>query len=868
MRAARGIRGVRRFRGAALGAAVAMAAFVVSGAVRGTYPFGGRSRAVNDLGNQFVPFHAHLWDLLHGTSSGDLFFNWNSAFGVPYWAEFTSFLGNPFSLLVALFPRRLVDLGVYTGEVLSIGLGAAVMALWLRRLKPGAWWQTGLLGAAYGLSGWTLSDGTPDPMWLWGLTALPLMLLALDRCTRDRGWLWAAPMVGLAWAGNFYTAMMAALGTALVGIVLLATRAWSRGERLRFVRRAAVAFALGTALAAPAYLPAYLASGNAVPLPALPFHRPRLLEYALQLLPAQRAFGGFPRFFAGMLVLLLVLAFPLSRRIPARTRAGWCAALLAVAASFCWLPTVKLWHGLSQPNGSPYRAAFVLTGLLVSVAWLCLAHRPGPRPLLAAGAAACALAALSAHHENGVGPLTWLVVLGSGGVTLGLLLVLPRTGGRTAPPVLAAAITVVVFAESAASAVAVDEQRNTLRFFAPKPTWGARHDAVREALDRTRGWPDHRTDTGPADIVNNDPQLLGSEGPAYYSSYVPKRTARLMQRLGYAWTMHGRHVMGQSNPAADAVFAIGARVRHAPGSERASAVRFPAPPLVTVHPRKEPRLPADASAFAHQQAALGHEVYELPRISINQVRSRSWITPPRLREGGPYRLAAGGSPYRIRARCTPGRRLYVHGPWTDARLAGPGGKTVRLWGDYPANASAAKPLGTVPASGRVTVTVSPFEDTELPTSPLGCLDTGGLRRAVAELRATGATRVEAGGHTLRATLPAGSSATAVVATAPTPGWQCSVGGSPARSPESRLGLLAVPLPPGAGPREISCSFRPPGLRLAGVTSASAAAVLLLAMALSAARRRRAAGNGRGQGAPPSPGTAPAARPSSPTRPPS
>jgi uncharacterized membrane protein YfhO len=323
--------------GPSLGAAVAMAAFLVSGAVRGTYPFGERSRAVNDLGNQFVPFHAHLWDLLHGTSSGDLFFNWNSAFGVPYWAEFVSFLGNPFSLLVAAFPRRLVDLGVYTGECLSIGLGAAVMALWLGRLRPGPRWQAGLLGAAYGLSGWTLNDGVFDPMWLWGLTAFPLMLLALDRCTRERGWLWAAPMVGLAWIGNFYTALMAVVGTAVVGVVLLATREWSRTGLLRFACRAALTFALGTALAAPVIWPSYLAAANAQPIPALPYSTPPPLEYLLQLLPAQRALGSVPRFFVGMLALLLVLAFPLSRHIPARTRIAWCVALLVVAASFCRL---------------------------------------------------------------------------------------------------------------------------------------------------------------------------------------------------------------------------------------------------------------------------------------------------------------------------------------------------------------------------------------------------------------------------------------------------------------------------------------------------------------------------------------------------
>ncbi|MGI5194246.1 YfhO family protein [Streptomyces sp. CA-288835] len=818
-----------RLAGPGLAAAIAMAAFVLSGAVRGTYPFGDRSRAVNDLGNQFVPFHAHLWDLLHGTASGDLFFNWNSAFGVPYWADFVSFLGNPFSLLVAAFPRRQVDLGVYVGECLSIGLGAAVMTLWLRRLQPGPWWQSGLLGVAYGLSGWTLNDGAFDPMWLWGLTAFPLMLLALDRCTRERGWLWAAPMVGVAWAGNFYTGLMAAVGTVVVGAVLLATREWSRTGLLRFLGRTALTFALGTLLAAPVIWPAYLAAAGAQPIPALPYSRPPALEYLLQLLPTQRGFGSLPRFFVGMLALLLVLAFPLCRHIPVRTRVAWCVALLAVVASFCSLPTVRLWYGLSLPNGSPYRATFVLSGLLVSVAWLCLAHRPRFGPLLAAGAAVCVLAAASVRNENGVSHLTWFVVLGSGGLTLGLLLLLVRRrGGR----LVAAALAVLVLAESAASGVAVDQQRHKLAFYTPKPTWGARHDAVREAVTRVADWPAHRTDTGPPEIVNNDPQLLGSEGPAYYSSYVPKQTARLLRRLGYSWTMYGRHLIPQDNPVADAVFSVGARIRHTDGPGPVRVERVPAPPLVTVHPRRAPQLPPGSSAFAYQQAALGHQVYEQPRISFAGAHG-----PASRRATGPYRLTAAGAPYRITARCRPGSRLYVDGSWTDAMLAGPGGRSVRLWGERPEKAVATKPLGTVPADGRVTVTISTvFRDTELPRSPLACLDPAALRQAITDLRARGATHVAAGGHSVRATLPAGSAGMAVIATARVPGWRCAVDDGPMRAPQSRLGLIAVPLPKNAASEhQLRCFFRPPGLRVASAASAGAVVVLV---GLTALLRRR------------------------------
>ncbi|NGO42965.1 glycosyltransferase family 2 protein [Streptomyces ureilyticus] len=289
----------------------------------------------------------------------------------------------------------------------------------------------------------------------------------------------------------------------------------------------------------------------------------------------------------------------------------------------------------------------------------------------------------------------------------------------------------------------------------------------------------------------------------------------------------------QDNPVADAVFSVGARIRHTdtPGPVRVE--RFPAPPLVTVHPREAPQLPPDSSPFAYQQVALGHQVYELPRISFAGAHG-----PEPRRATGPYRLTVAGAPYRITARCRPGSRLYVDGSWTDALLAGSGGRSVRLWGERPEKAVATKPLGTVPADGRVTVTIATvFQDTELPRSPLACLDPAELRRAITDLRARGATHVTAGGHSVRATLPPGSRGTAVIATARVPGWRCAVDDGPMRTPRSRLGLIAVPLPEDAAEHQLRCSFHPPGLCTASVATAGAV-VLLLGLTTFVRRRAR------------------------------
>ncbi|WP_244308831.1 YfhO family protein, partial [Streptomyces monomycini] len=127
-----------------------MGAYCLGMTMLGSYPFGTRSRAVNDLGNQFVPFHTRLWDLLHGSTTGDLLLNWNSGYGVPFLADFLTYLMNPFSWLVGLFPRDLAELPVFLVTLGCVGLGTALMTVFLGRLHPGSPWLRALLAVGYG----------------------------------------------------------------------------------------------------------------------------------------------------------------------------------------------------------------------------------------------------------------------------------------------------------------------------------------------------------------------------------------------------------------------------------------------------------------------------------------------------------------------------------------------------------------------------------------------------------------------------------------------------------------------------------------------------------------------------------------------
>ncbi|SEN15027.1 YfhO family protein [Actinacidiphila rubida] len=815
---------------AALVAALsAMGAYCLAMAVHGTYPFGPRSRAVNDLGNQFVPLHAHLWDLMQGHASGDLFFNWNSGYGVPFLADFFTYLTNPFSSLVAFFPRDAVQLPVFLVTLLSLGLGTALMTVFLGRLHRGSAWLRAALAIGYGVSSWMVSDGFSDPMWMWVLVSLPVLGIVGDWALHGRRWVLGAVLVAVCWAGNFYTAAMATLGMGLVLLVRLALDARPLRERGRALLRAVSMTAAGVTLAAPVLTVTFLASRASQPSPPATYAGPpSLTTYVAHLLPGG-PYPTAPRVSVGVLGLLLVLTFPFMRRVRVRERVLWAALLLVVALSYVWEPTILLWHGLAMPNGSPYRAAVTMTAMLTSVAWLALARRPRPRELLG-GAALLALLCAAAGGSRYLTAGDWILVVSHAVLLVGLLLLLRRGPGRPARAAIVGALAGSVVLASAYSVYSVTVLRDQNIHWQPKRTFDAQSLNAAGVIAARDDWPASRTDTGPHEFADNDPLLLGGEGGSYYSSYVPERSARTLQALGAAWYIQGRHVLSYNDPVSRAIMGVSSYLvspPHAAGPVRRVVA---APPVVTLRPGAAFDSAArDTSVFARQERVLGSTVYTVPALtpaagSAATARGDSWHLPG----------TAGGRPAAaFTARCAPGRLAYVYAPWFSGELRADG-VTYRPGGAYPMTDNGILPVGTVPASGVVTLQLSGSRAQDIPRLPLGCLDRSALDRAITGLRASGPLTVAAGGHTIGATFRPGSTGTAVIAVPAVDGWTCGVGGSAARAPGTLGGLMALRLD---GASRIACSFRPPGLD-PGLLASGLALAVLLAVAVAGRIRSR------------------------------
>nr|WSX51536.1 YfhO family protein [Streptomyces sp. NBC_00974] len=772
--------------GSALGSLVATVAVCAGDAVARVFPYGPRHRSVNDLGNQFVPFHARLWDLLHGRAEGGLLLNWQSGYGTSFLPDFGTYLTSPFAVLVGLFPRQDIDLAVYVVTVLKTAAAAAAMAWLLRTQRRGPWWAAGLLGASYALCGWSVIEASYNPMWLDGLIAFPLLCLTGEWALRSRRPAAAAVVVAVCWTANFYTAYMATLGALLVLLVRVVLAREGARTRLRVLARAALSSVLGVALSAPVLLPLFLSSKQAYPGWFKPFRPVPAPDLLARLLPATYSFSS-PALFIGTGTLLLVAALPFHRAVAGRTRLCWAGLVLLVLLSFQWRTTHLAWHLFATPNGSPYRQTFVLAGIVVIAAWAGLsAGVPGPRAL--AGGAGVLAAVLLAASGSGLAT-AWGSALFGGGLALSGAAWWALRRPRLVFP--AAGALVLVLLAQAAATTAYGE-KGKLAGLDDYPPWGPAHTARAEALAGAGGWPAYRTDAGRPALTGNDPILLGGEGGAYYSSHTPDLFTRTMVALGAGWTSRGRNVQSLDNPVTDAVFAVGARLR-----PDGTVARAEVPPLVTTRP-PGPEPVFGASPFANQELLLGARVYEDP-------------------------LAPGV--------CRAGTEAFLWAPEYNATARLADGPAFRLNANPPRNRAAMQPMGVShgPASELVFDAGAPAH------WQLSCLDRSLLTAAVARLRATAALSLEVSSSSVRATLPPGSRGTAVLSAPAIAGWTCN--GRPATG---RLGLVAVPLD--GDTTTLACAFRPPGLT-AGAAVAGAALAALAAL-LRTGRNGRSGRSGR------------------------
>lgn len=520
-------------------------------AAYGAFPFGDRQVLVTDLWHQYYPFLCMLQDKLrHG---GSFLYTWTSGLGSNYPALYAYYAASPLNLLMALLPRSVLREGMTLLLMAKVGFAGLFCAAFLKYTFRRRDLSITVFALFYACCGY-ITGYYWNSIWLDTVALLPLVMLGLVLLVRDRRCMLYPLSLALALLTNYYIAYFICLFSLLAFPALcICYRIRLRQLPVRcllFAVCALLAGGLSAWLLLPAYEALQLSYSAHNTFPAVSKWLVGWRELAACFLPfhAPTAKEGLPNLYCGLLPVLLMGAYLPAKRIPLREKL--CAVgLTAVLLLSCTQNQLNfIWHGFHVTNMLPYRFAFLLPFLLVTVAYRLYARREAWSIFQLIGmVVALLLLCLCGWGQQPVAAVLGSAFLGIGYLVLLALRKLPNGFLQRLSAVWFSCLLLVpVLTESAFQVqLGVDAAGMTARRTYPRNV-----DAVSVLRERiTDADPDfYRMETTPWYSLN-DNALYDFHGVSQFSSTANVQTTAFLRKIGLpAWESGNRYYYAATSP--------------------------------------------------------------------------------------------------------------------------------------------------------------------------------------------------------------------------------------------------------------------------------------------------------------------------------
>lgn len=368
-------------------------------AIKGIYPFGGRSFLSTDLYHQYMPFFS---EFVRAVKSGQgLSYTWNVGVGSNFLALYVYYLASPFHWLGMFVPEKHIMEFITYLVVVKIGLCGLTAFWYLRSRSRRIFKAPGMLSKdsyialffslAYALSGF-LAAYNWNIMWLDCVILLPVIVLGAERLVREgRPGLYCVAL-GLSILSNFYISIMICIFLVLYFVFLYCTEAHpmpsgetGRGGRAAAHLRPIGQFALYSLLAGG--MAAVLLVPEVCALLETDFGDisfPDKVESYFSVLDmlarhcvsvsVEKGLDHWPNIYCGTAVFLFMPLYAVETKIPARRRFGMLALTGIILLSFSTNVLNFIWHGLNYPDSLPARQSFIYILLVLTMCYDAACH--------------------------------------------------------------------------------------------------------------------------------------------------------------------------------------------------------------------------------------------------------------------------------------------------------------------------------------------------------------------------------------------------------------------------------------------------------------------------------------------------------------
>lgn len=364
---------------------LAFAIMTLAFAKEGLFPFGQNQIMIIDAWHQYYPILQELhYKLQHFDS---LFYSWQSGLGTNFFVMLGYYAMSPINLLSIFFPAAYLREFMLFATILKIALAGTTFSIYLKARHQRDDLSITLFGLFFAFSGFLMGYYW-DIMWLDAVVLLPLVTLGLHRIMDLGKWRLFTITLALTLISNFYTAYFVCLWVAFYFFVLQVQKLEGKQFKdfLSNILKVAGATVVGIGLASVTLLPIVYGMARAYGLKSAnpktisTYHA--LMDIFNNLLANVKPtiIDGLPNIQSGVLPLLLALFYFITTTIPVRERIanGIMVAFLFLSMNINTLNF--FWHGFHFPNQVPFRFSFLLSFLLITLAYEAFVHLKGSEP--------------------------------------------------------------------------------------------------------------------------------------------------------------------------------------------------------------------------------------------------------------------------------------------------------------------------------------------------------------------------------------------------------------------------------------------------------------------------------------------------------
>lgn len=361
-------------------------------------PFGENIIFQLDLYNQYGPLFSELCDRIAEGES--LIYSWNTGLGGAFIGNFFNYLSSPFTLLILIMGRNNVFESVAIVIALKATLSSISMTYYIKKSLKSEEYITAAFGVLYAFCGFFIAYYW-NVMWLDALYLFPLVILGIERIIDSGKCKTYFFALLFAIFSNYYIAYMICIFSCVYFIyyyVCSKSKLEQRQENLNSngkrrkirdsfflqsgIRFALCSFAVAGVLLFVLYAVAYALS----PSSATSFKWETLKEFQIftyfdpynfivnhfadvDITFANRRSNVLPNVYCGVITLLFLPLYFMCKKIARREKIASGVLLVFMYLSFNINIFNYIWHGLTSPNGLPFRESFMYSFFIIILAY-------------------------------------------------------------------------------------------------------------------------------------------------------------------------------------------------------------------------------------------------------------------------------------------------------------------------------------------------------------------------------------------------------------------------------------------------------------------------------------------------------------------